>query len=90
MEAYVAEEWSKKWSVTDPVEACELETVAYIVQTIGEHCTQDPELCSGIIQDHTALVAKGEKEKGKEPNQVSTQSVLPIWRWKINERCLQI
>ena len=65
MEAYVAEEWSKKWSVDNPVEACELETVAYIVQTIGEHCTQDPELCSGIIQDHTALVAKGGKGKGK-------------------------
>ena len=65
MEAYVAEEWSKKWSVDNPVEACELETVAYIVQTIGEHCTQDPELCSGIIQDHTALVANGGKGKGK-------------------------
>ena len=43
MEAYVAEEWEKKWSVYDPVEACELETVVYIVQTIGGHCTQDPE-----------------------------------------------
>ena len=80
MEAYVAEEWSKKWSVDNPVEACELETVAYIVQTIGEHCTQDPELCSGIIQDHSALVAKGGKEREKETSQLSTQFVLPILR----------
>ena len=65
MEAYVAEQWESKWSVPDPVEACELETVAYIVQTIGGHCTQDPELCAGIIQDNTALMAKGGKGKAK-------------------------
>ena len=65
MEAYVAEQWESKWSVPDPVEACELETVAYIVQTIGGHCTQDPELCSGIIQDNSALMAKGGKGKAK-------------------------
>ena len=65
MEAYVAEQWENKWSVPDPVEACELDTVAYIVQTIGGQCTQDPELCSGIIQDNTALMAKGGKGKAK-------------------------
>ena len=65
MEAYVAEEWNKKWSVEDPIEASELETVAYLVSTSGEECTQDPELCSDIIQAHSAYVAKGGKGKGK-------------------------
>ena len=61
-----AGERNKKWSVEDIcrsivediVETCELETVA-------SNVTQDPELCSEIIQDHTASVVKSRRGKGK-------------------------
>ena len=80
MEAYVAEEWNKKWSVEDPIEASELETVAYLVSTSGEECTQDPELCSDIIQAHSAYEPKVARAKARVTSQENIQFVLLVLR----------
>ena len=63
--AYVADEWNQKWTVDDPVEAGELECMAFVVTTLGEDCLKDPDICANMIQDGSAaFIAKGGKGKG--------------------------
>ena len=63
---YIAEVWNKKWTVEDPIEAGELECMAYVCDVIGTDSLQDPETCSEIIQSSSvAFLAKGGKAKGK-------------------------
>ena len=47
--AYVADEWNKKWTVEDPLEASELDSEAFVAQQASylgatpEECMNDPE-----------------------------------------------
>ena len=62
----------QKWSVDDPIEAAELDGVAFVAQQASylgaapQDCMNDPESCADIIQEcSAAYIAKGGKGKGK-------------------------
>ena len=75
--AYVADEWNKKWTVDDPVEAGMLECMAFVVSSLGDDCMSDPETCSALIQEGSmAFIAKGKgKGKGKYPVRPSNLTI---------------
>ena len=81
--AYYAGELNNRWSVDDPIEAAELDGVAYVAQQscyLGaspNDFMNDPESCADIIQECTAFVAKG---KGNEKEKAVTLSVLLIYQ----------
>ena len=89
LSAYAADEWNgsyamKKWTVDDPIEAAELDGVAYVAQQScylgapSHDFMDDPESCADIIQECTAFFAKGKgkgKGKGSYPVRPSNLSI---------------